>query len=151
MTRRSPTSTRGIGASAATVVTAAAAALAAVVAAAQSDDERSLADGVFSRAQVERGEESFAWECMDCHEIEEFTGADAYLESKEGDTLWEVFEFIWAEMPEDRPAWLDPEEYADILSYILSVYGHPAGDADMPIEEAALKRIRITRPERSGS
>jgi S-disulfanyl-L-cysteine oxidoreductase SoxD len=118
---------------------------------AQSADGPTLAEGVFSRAQVERGEESFVWECMDCHEIEEFTGVGAYLEGKDGATLWEVFEYVWLEMPEDRPAWLDPEEYADILAYILSVYGHPAGDADLPTHETALKSILITRPDRPGS
>jgi mono/diheme cytochrome c family protein len=111
----------------------------------------STRDGIFSADQVERGRESFLWECMDCHEMEEFTGAGAYLEQMEGKPLWEVFEFIWTEMPEDRPAWLDPNEYADILAYILSVYGAPSGTVDLPTDESALERIVIERPERPGS
>lgn len=90
-------------------------------------------------------------ECTDCHEIEEFTGVGAYLESQEGETLWDVFEFIWSEMPEDRPSWLEPEEYADILAYVLSVYGFPSGDSDMPIERDALRTVTITVPQRPGS
>jgi mono/diheme cytochrome c family protein len=125
--------------------------LAASAACAQSPATPSLEAGIFSRAQVERGEESFAYQCTDCHEIEEFTGVGAYLEDMEGKTLWEVFEFVWLEMPEDRPGWLEPGEYADILAYILSVYGHPSGHSDMPVDEAALRAITITVPERPGS
>jgi mono/diheme cytochrome c family protein len=125
--------------------------LAFVTAAAQRADKPSTRDGIFSPQQVERGRESFLWECTDCHEMEEFTGVGAYLEQMEGETVWDVFEFIWSEMPEDRPARLEPEEYADILSYILSVYGLPTGERDMPIDSGALRAIAIERPERPGS
>ena len=88
---------------------------------------------------------------MDCHEIEEFVGAGAFFDEQEGETLWSVFEFVWSEMPEDRPAWLDPEEYADILAYLLSVYGFPAGKKDLPIEQADLEHYLVMPPERPGS
>jgi len=118
---------------------------------AQGQSGRSTQDGIFSADQVERGRQSFLWECMDCHEMEEFTGVGAYLEKMEEESVWEVFEYIWSEMPEDRPAWLEPEQYADILAYILSVYGAPAGDRDMPIDREPLIDIKITRPELPGS
>ena len=62
-----------------------------------------------------------------------------------------MFEFIWSEMPEDRPAWLEPEEYADILSYILSVYGMPTGPTDLPTDEETLEQITILGPSLPGS
>ena len=114
-------------------------------------DDASLTSGVFSADQVERGRERFDSECMDCHELEEFTGPGAFLEEQEGETLWSVFEFIWSEMPEDKPAWLEPSEYADILSFILSVYGFPSGDSDLSTDKASLEKIRIAAPEGSGS
>ena len=123
----------------------------ALVALGQSAEPRSVRDGVFSAAQVERGRDSFTWVCMNCHEIEEFTGVGAYFEEMEGKTVWEVFEYIWAEMPEDEPASLEPEEYAAVLAYTLSVYGLPAGETDLPIDRATLEKIRVTRPERPGS
>jgi S-disulfanyl-L-cysteine oxidoreductase SoxD len=128
-----------------------AATLAIATALGQSLGPRTTRDGVFSSAQVERGRESFDGNCADCHEIEEFTGAGAYFEEMDGEPLWRVFDFIWSEMPEDRPAWLEPQEYADILAYILSVYGMPTGEADMPIEQTALDGIHLARPERPGS
>jgi len=130
---------------------AAIAATGTLIAFGQAPEGRSVRDGVFSVAQVERGRDSFTWICMDCHEIEEFTGIGAYLEEMEGKNVWEVFEYIWAEMPEDNPASLEPSEYADILAYTLSVYGLPTGDTDMPIDRETLEKITITRPELPGS
>jgi mono/diheme cytochrome c family protein len=145
----------GIGRNISAVLGITSAALLFVIVAAngQTAERRSIRDGVFSAAQVERGRESFLWQCMDCHEMEEFTGVGAYLEKMEteGKTLWEVFEYIWAEMPEDSPARLAPEEYADILAYILSVYGLSTGEADMPTNRAVLEPILIQGPSLPGS
>jgi S-disulfanyl-L-cysteine oxidoreductase SoxD len=145
----------GIGRACGVVLTVASAAslLAAAGVNAQTTERRSIRDGVFSAAQVERGRESFLWRCMDCHEMEEFTGVGAYFEKVEnqGKTLWEVFEYIWSEMPEDSPAWLEPAEYADILAYMLSVYGLPTGASDMPTNRAALDRVMIEGPSLPGS
>jgi mono/diheme cytochrome c family protein len=107
---------------------------------------RTVRDGIFSRAQVERGRHEFNAICMNCHELEEFTGEGAYLEQMEGKTVWEAFEYIWAEMPEDEPASLDPRDYAAVLAYTLSEYGLPAGEADMPIDKASLEAVRFARP-----
>jgi mono/diheme cytochrome c family protein len=112
---------------------------------------RTLRDGVFSASQAARGEQLFESICMNCHEISEFTAAGAYLEEVEGKPLWETFEYVWSEMPEDDPASLDPEEYAAVLAYIFSVYGLPSGEADLPVDEAALEAITITRPALPGS
>lgn len=121
-----------------------------VVARGQSATMRSTRDGVFSAAQAQRGRAGFLWNCMECHELEEYTAAGAYLEEMEGETVWEVFEFIWSEMPEDNPSWLKPEEYADILAYILSVYGMPAGEADLPTDKETLEDIVIEGPNLGG-
>jgi mono/diheme cytochrome c family protein len=115
------------------------------------DDVPTLSEGLFSAAQVERGERVFLDECMECHELPEFTAAGAYFEEQIGETVWSVFEFIWSEMPEDRPAWLDPDEYADVLAYLLSVYGFSSGPREMPIERDALEQVTIEAPPSSGS
>jgi mono/diheme cytochrome c family protein len=107
-----------------------------------------LSGGLFSSEQAGRGERAFLRECTDCHEMAEFTAAGAFLEEQRGETLWSVFEFIWSEMPEDKPAWLEPDEYADILAYILSIYGFPSGPSDMPIDRDALESVTIESPPR---
>lgn len=131
---------------------AVAAALAVVpVATGQSPPQRTVRDGVFSVEQVARGERAFARVCADCHEIAEFTGVGAYFERAEGDTVWKVFDYIWAQMPEDAPSSLEPEQYAAVLAYLLGVYGLPAGPEPLPTTPAALRRIVLTGPEQPGS
>jgi mono/diheme cytochrome c family protein len=115
------------------------------------DGARTLRDGVFSQSQAARGERLFESICMNCHEISEFTAAGAYLEEVEGEPLWETFEYVWSEMPEDDPGSLDPEQYAAVLAYIFSIYGLPSGAADLPIDEESLEAITITRPALPGS
>lgn len=117
----------------------------------QSAEPSSVRDGVFSAEQVDRGRETFLGICNECHEIEEFTGVGAYFEEMEGEPLWEALEYIWTEMPEDMPSWLEPGEYADVLAYLLSVYGMPAGERDLPVDEDVLEDIVIEGPARPGS
>ncbi|HSC15877.1 MAG TPA: c-type cytochrome [Gammaproteobacteria bacterium] len=108
-------------------------------------------DGVFSAEQAERGARVFESVCTNCHEMAEFIGAGAYLDEVEGQPLWETFDYVSTEMPEDDPASLRPEEYAAVLAYILSVYGLPSGDAELGVEQQPLEAITIVRPALPGS
>ena len=135
----------------AAVLGLAAAGMAAAWTLAAQDGDRTVRDGVFSTRQVARGDAVFQSVCMNCHDITEFTGSGAYLEDVDGESLWDTFEYVWSEMPEDDPSSLDPQEYAAVLSYILSVYGLPAGEADLPIDRESLEAITITRPRPPGS
>ena len=128
---------------------AAVCALVLVVASAQTEP-RTVRDGVFSAAQVKRGQRIFKTICENCHEIEDFTGPGAYLEDHDGKPLWDTFDFIWSNMPDDDPSSLQPVEYAAVLAYLFSVYGLPTGDADLPIDRKALESITITRPRPAG-
>ena len=121
------------------------------MAAVAQNSARSARDGVFSSAQAARGERLFGSICTNCHEIAEFTGADAYLDEVEGKPLWETFDFISSEMPEDDPGSLRSEEYVDVLAYLFSVYGLPSGDADLGVDEESLRAISIARPSPPGS
>lgn len=112
---------------------------------------RTVRDGVFSPAQAERGARVFQTICTNCHEITEFTGAGAYLEDVEGKPLWETFEFVSSEMPEDDPGSLSLEEYSAVLAYIFSVYGLPSGDAELAVDQESLEAITIVPPALPGS
>ncbi len=114
------------------------------------DRERTVRDGVYSQAQAARGARLFDSICTNCHEITEFTAVGAYLENVEGQPLWETFEYISAEMPEDDPGSLRPEDYADVLAYIFSVSGLPSGAADLAVDQDSLEAIAIVRPSPPG-
>ena len=128
-----------------------AAALGLAVALAAQTSARTVRDGVFSSAQAERGARVFESICTSCHEIAEFTGPGAYLEEVEGESLWQTFDFVSSEMPEDDPGSLLPTEYAAVLAYIFSVYGLPSGETDLPVDRASLETITIVRPVLPGS
>jgi mono/diheme cytochrome c family protein len=109
---------------------------------------RTVRDGVFSQAQVERGSRVFGSICTNCHELAEFTAEGAYLEEVEGESLWETFDFVSTKMPDDDPGSLRPEEYAAVLAYIFSVYGLPSGDAELSVDQPSLEAITIVSPSR---
>ena len=134
-----------------TVAVLGAAALGLAVALAAQTGRRTVRDGVFSAAQAERGARVFESICTNCHEIAEFTGSGAYLEEVDGESLWETFDFVSSEMPEDDPGSLRLEEYAAVLAYIFSVYGLPSGDADLAVDQESLEAITIVRPALPGS
>ena len=138
-----------IGRAAAAVVVTVAFALAGLAAVAQ-NGQRTVRDGVFSAAQVQRGQKVFRTICSNCHDIEDFTGPGAYFEDHDGKTLWETFEFVSAKMPDDDPGSLEPAEYTAVLAYIFSVYGMPTGAADLPVDRKALQLITIRRPTPAG-
>jgi mono/diheme cytochrome c family protein len=123
----------------------------ALYAATAQEARRTVRDGVFSSVQAARGERLFESICVNCHEIAEFTGAGAYLEEVEGKPLWDTFDYISSEMPEDEPGSLNPEDYAAVLAYIFSVYGLPSGETALPADEESLEAITITRPALPGS
>jgi hypothetical protein len=112
---------------------------------------RTVRDGVYSPQQAERGERLFESICTSCHEVAEFTGSDAYLESVEGQALWETFEYVSAEMPEDDPGSLAPADYAAVLAYLLRAYGLPSGGAPLPTDQASLETLVVAAPIAPGS
>jgi cytochrome c2 len=115
------------------------------------DAARTTRDGVYTMQQAERGERVFESICTSCHELSEFTAAGAYLDDMAGRPLWETFEYMAAEMPEDDPGSLAPDEYAAVLAYFFNVLGLPSAAAELPVDAASLEGIAIARPALPGS
>jgi hypothetical protein len=46
-------------------------------------------------------------------------------------------------MPEDAPGSLSADEYVRVIAYLLEMNDMPAGTTDLPVDEAALRLIRI--------
>ena len=60
-----------------------------------------------------------------------------------GRTVGDLFQNVSTLMPEDDPGSLSLEEYSAIISYVLRENGYPAGEEDLPADEATLRRIQI--------
>jgi mono/diheme cytochrome c family protein len=102
----------------------------------------SVLDGVFTRGQAARGETRFQQVCESCHRINDFAGG-RFRVIWVGRTVGDLFYSMSTLMPEDSPGSLRPEEYADIVSYMLRENGYPEGDEDLAAELSELEAIQI--------
>jgi len=69
-------------------------------------------------------------------------GAD-FKSDWNGQTADDLFEKMQTSMPADRPGQLSREQNADILAFLLSSNGFPAGQKELPPDAAALQKIRF--------
>ena len=101
------------------------------------------ASGVYTTAQAKRGEEVYYSICVSCHPKGTYT-APVFREKWNGHLLAELFAFVSTQMPKEQPGTLEPGDYADVIAYLLKINGAPAGKAELPADEKALKWIRIS-------
>lgn len=116
----------------------------------------SIRDGVFTAAQAARGRLAYSGACGFCHG-RRLNGAPddpdmrstpplaraRFLREWDGRSLAALFEYTRLTMPEDNPTSLTAAEYVDVIAYMLSVSGMPAGDDELPADPRRLARIVI--------
>ena len=116
----------------------------------------SVWDGVFTEVQAERGRAAYAGGCGLCHG-RRLNGAPddpdmqsmpplaraRFLRNWGGRSLATLFEYVRATMPEDNPGSLSDEEYVDVIAYMLSFGGMPAGEAELQPDPGPLARVVI--------
>ena len=97
-------------------------------------DGRADGTGWFSQDQLEAGRLGFAAKCQTCHGAQlQGTGAPA-LKGRSFNLQWngkklsDLYGYVHQEMPLGEPNSLPLQEYADIVAFILSQSGLPAGD-----------------------
>jgi ankyrin repeat protein len=112
---------------------------------------RTIWDGVFTQAQTERGRDQYAKACASCHKADllgesaapALAGAE-FSQRWVGSTVDDLVTTIRRSMPQDAPDSLGTPAYVDLVAYLLSVNGSPAGATEMPLEPEALKQIQFT-------
>lgn len=107
--------------------------------------------GVFTAQQVESGKALVTAKCGSCHGTTlkgelapALVGAD-FIDHWYDARLGELAGRIQNTMPSDAPGTLKAEEYADIVAYLLSVNGFPAGSDTLKMVVADLDAIKITK------
>jgi hypothetical protein len=115
---------------------------------------RSVLDGVYTEEQAKRGQARYR-RCILCH-LDELQGdpakqaapiaGEAFLEKWIGHTVKELLEKTSTTMPQDSPGSMSPQEYADVLSYMLQVNKFPAGKEELSAQSEQLDRILIEKP-----
>jgi len=116
----------------------------------------SVWEGVFTQPQANRGQAVYPGACGMCHG-RRLNGAPddpdmrstpplaraTFLREWEGTSLATLFEYTRATMPENNPGSLTDEEYVDVIAYMLSVGGLPAGDDELRPDPQDLARAVI--------
>lgn len=106
------------------------------------DDEANVVS--YTRAQMFRGRNLYGTNCAECHGSdlaggggprggpplvgEEFA-AKWYMSSPAG-----LMAYMSTYMPAENPGTMDPDEYADILAYLIAQAGFPEGEEDLPAD-----------------
>ena len=68
---------------------------------------------------------------------------EAFLQAWDGKPVGKLFDVIRRTMPDDGPAVLSRRESADVVAYLLSANGFPAGQTELESEDAPLNNILI--------
>jgi S-disulfanyl-L-cysteine oxidoreductase SoxD len=101
---------------------------------------------VYTAAQAGRGADVYAGMCRSCHAPASHSGP-TFARTWNGRTLGELFRYVSEQMPKNDPGGLAPDQYADVLAYLLRMNAMPAGAAELPADAAALAAIRIDLPD----
>lgn len=104
--------------------------------------DKTVNDGVFTEAQVSSGQVVYDSQCKTCHNMRFYRDT---LRSWTNQPLLYLWENIMGTMPADNPGSLMFEEYTDVIAYILSENGFPAGDATLDPDNG-MDAIKILAP-----
>jgi mono/diheme cytochrome c family protein len=124
-----------------------------VVFAAAQQPQRTVADGVYTQAQAERGKKGYTVFCESCHAADLSgnnsgdSGApplkrEGFMAGSDANGLYTK---IAKTMPFDAPGSLQPDEYLDIVAYIFQENGFKPGPSPLTTDADQLRAIRIIR------
>lgn len=104
--------------------------------------QKTLKDGVYTAEQAQNGQAIFEGTCKTCHDMKFYQNT---LRSWNSQPLLYLWETIMGTMPADNPGSLGFDEYTNVLAYILSSNGFPAGDVALDPDQG-MDAISIVAP-----
>ncbi|MGE0702677.1 MAG: c-type cytochrome [Vicinamibacterales bacterium] len=133
-------------------VAGAAATMFAVVSAVQigSAQTKSQWDGVYTAEQATAGEAIYAEKCSSCHgatlgggEMAPALAGQLFATNWSGLSLGDLFERMRISMPQDDPGSLTRQQNVEVLAFMLSRGGYPAGETPLPTQTDALRGFKF--------
>jgi mono/diheme cytochrome c family protein len=116
------------------------------------DDAKSVWQGVYTKAQAERGRANYFAGCASCHgtQLQGDTDApdlagNAFLRRWTDRSVGALFTYTESQMPVGRPRSLGAAGYADVIAHILAANGFPDGQRELPANGSVLDTIMIDR------
>ena len=101
---------------------------------------------VYTAEQAAKGRESYMASCVGCHKPVELAG-ERFGSGLVGKTVADFFAYLRSSMPQDNPASLSDDDYANVTAYILQLNTMPAGERLLPSDTVELAKIRVVPPD----
>ena len=92
-----------------------------------------------------RGLDVYRDVCADCHYRSDFRGTQFQFEWRRR-SVRDFYRIIVETMPEEKPGELDPQQYVDVVAFLLSLNGFTPGDAELVADEEALRAYSMAAP-----
>jgi mono/diheme cytochrome c family protein len=125
-------------------------ALVLILAVAAAAAPRSVWDGVYTGEQAARGKKSYNSQCARCHGENLLGNDDApplvdqdFLDNWNGRSVGSLVEYTRKKMPSDGPGKLSRQLCTDVIAYLLSANGYPAGEHNLEADVESLDQIQI--------
>jgi len=111
-------------------------------------------DRVFTAEQAGRGGEIYGGMCASCHgpQLEGIDAAPAlnggaFFANWNGVSIADMVDRVRISMPANAPGVMSRQQVVDVLAYVFSRNGMPAGSTELPRQSARLLGI-VFRPQR---
>lgn len=124
----------------------------AAVGAASARAEAGGAGGLYADAQAKRGEAVYATSCAECHgprlrgAVGPAVAGPRFVARWKDKGVADVFDKVKTTMPESAPGSLTPEQYADVVAFILSSNHYPGGAVELTADAAPQKTAPLGEP-----
>ncbi|MXW03222.1 MAG: cytochrome c [Holophagales bacterium] len=112
----------------------------------------SVLDGIFTEAQAERGRAAYDAHCAECHgeglgggEMAPGLTGVAFRFRWRGLKVADIYTSVQSTMPPEEPGTLGDQAYIDIVAFLLSANGYPAGDWELLANSSLLEGIAVER------
>jgi hypothetical protein len=113
---------------------------------------RTVWDGVFTAEQAARGQSGYQKACGSCHgtglEGDGFAPpliGEPFTDRWQGGSVGDVMLVVKTTMPQDRPASLSADAYADIVAYLLKMNNYPVGERELSQDPDQYKNVLFSR------
>jgi mono/diheme cytochrome c family protein len=105
-------------------------------------------DGIFTAEQAGHGAAAYAERCGSCHgpslqgseEAPGLAGGE-FLSHYDRQTVADLFERVRTTMPQNAPATLSREQYAEVLAFLMQSNGFPVGSTPLDSRSEELAAI----------
>jgi quinoprotein glucose dehydrogenase len=112
----------------------------------------SVLDGIFTEAQAVRGRAAYDAHCAECHgeglgggEMAPGLTGVAFRFRWRGLKVADIYDSIESTMPPEEPGTLGDQAYIDVVAFLLSANGYPAGERELAADSKLLEGVAVER------